>query len=57
MDGFGTAKRPLTEVKEEPHERDEDHMVMYDLNDDPNHKCKFCASGVSMGRMHSQVLN
>ena len=24
MDGYGTPKRPLTEVKEEPQERDED---------------------------------
>jgi len=40
MDGFGTPKRPLTEVKEEPHEREEEHEAMYDLNDGPNGICK-----------------
>ena len=28
MDGFATQKRPLTEVKEEPHERDCDYEII-----------------------------
>lgn len=28
MDGFGTQKRPLTEVKEEPHERECDYEMI-----------------------------
>ena len=32
MDGFGSAKRPLTEVKEEPLERDDD-FEMVDCSD------------------------
>ncbi len=48
MDGFGTPKRPLTEVKEEPHEREEEHDAMYDLNDGPNGICKFYPRGFTM---------
>jgi len=48
MDGFGTPKRPLTEVKEEPHEREEEHEAMYDLNDDPNGICKFYTRDFTM---------
>lgn len=28
MDGFGSAKRPLTEVKEEPPEKDDDYEMV-----------------------------
>lgn len=28
MDGFGSAKRPLTEVEEEPPERDDDYDMV-----------------------------
>lgn len=28
MDGFGPQKRPLTEVKEEPHERESDYEII-----------------------------
>lgn len=28
MDGFGSQKRPLTDVKEEPHEREEDYEMV-----------------------------
>ena len=38
MDGFGSAKRPLTEVKEEPLERDDDFEMVdcseADINSD-----------------------
>ena len=37
MDGYGTPKRPLTEVKEEPHERDEDQM--HDVTNSRGDQC------------------
>ena len=39
MDGFCSGKRPLTEVKEEPQERDDDYE-MVDSLDSPDHDCK-----------------
>lgn len=36
MDGFGTQKRPLTDVKEEPHEREEDFEMINNV--DTNHR-------------------
>ena len=49
MDGFGTPKRPLTEVKEEPQERDEEHDMMYDLNDGVDDKCQFSHVMINKG--------
>ena len=43
MDTFGSGKRPLTDVKEEPHERDEDFEMLDDPNDALDCFCKLCA--------------
>lgn len=48
MDGFGTPKRPLTEVKEEPQEREEEHEAMYDFSDGPDGICRFCSRDASI---------
>ena len=37
IDGFSTSKRPLTEVKEEPHERDEEVEMMGTEDDNDYH--------------------
>ncbi|KAL8983219.1 MAG: hypothetical protein Q9177_005039 [Variospora cf. flavescens] len=37
MDGFGAGKRPLTEVREEPLERDEDYEMVNGLTDISHH--------------------
>ncbi len=56
MDGFGTPKRPLTEVKEEPHEREEEHAMMYNLSDGQDDNCKFGARDVSVRPIQGHVL-
>lgn len=39
MDGFGSGKRPLTEVREEPVEREDDYDMVGRL-ESPEHDCK-----------------
>ncbi|KAL9604982.1 MAG: hypothetical protein Q9219_000170 [cf. Caloplaca sp. 3 TL-2023] len=39
IDGFGVGKRPLTEVREEPLERDEDFDMLDSLTDTPHYDC------------------
>ena len=41
MDGFGTPKRPLTDVKEEPHEREEGFEMVNSLSSDSGCQCEF----------------
>lgn len=41
MDGFGTPKRPLTDVKEEPHEREEGLEMVNSFSSDPGCQCEF----------------
>ncbi len=41
MDGFGTQKRPLTEVKEEPHERESDCGVIDPTDEIGNEQGRF----------------
>ena len=41
LDGFGTPKRPLTDVKEEPQEREEDYEMLESVEKDQNYDCKF----------------
>ena len=40
IDGFAATKRPLTEVKEEPHERDED-VDMDDCKNESDYHSKW----------------
>lgn len=39
MEGFGSGKRPLTEVKEEPLEREDDYEMVGNL-ESPDLDCK-----------------
>lgn len=49
MDGFGTPKRPLTDVKEEPLEREEGFEMVNSFSNDSGCQCK-CATGARAWR-------
>ena len=45
VEGFGTSKRPLTDVKEEPLEREDDFEMVNSFSHDSGCQCKFASGG------------
>ena len=57
MDGFGTPKRPLTDVKEEPLEREEGFEMVNSFSNDSGCQCEFTTRGGVVVVWRDMVLN
>ena len=56
LDGFGASKRPLTDVKEEPQERDEDLGMIQRVESPEQCKCTLPSYDPFIGALQLQIF-